>query len=102
MNPRRSFPSERIKVRCTQCHARLCDRVYDGERKDCKWLLHYKKSRVNITTAWMVITCASCNTSHWIDAEKGILKSKRHPYIYDNYDGRVQTQTSSFADVSQS
>lgn len=92
------FPSKRVKIRCPQCHARLCDRVYDGERKQSKWMLHYKKARMNLFTNWMVMTCSVCNTSHRIIADKGIVQSERHPYIYENYDTGVQTKTSESAD----
>jgi len=95
MTETKSFPSERIKIRCSQCHARLCDKL----QMDKGWVLHFKKARTNIYTNEMVLTCASCNTSHHITNTKGIVQSLRHSYISDNYDSRVQAQTSNLADV---
>jgi hypothetical protein len=86
---KRLFRSERIKLRCKQCHGRLCDRVL----MDKGWMLHFKKGRTNLYAPWVVMTCATCNTSHRIDREKGIIQSERHPYTFDNYDARVQAKT---------
>lgn len=88
----KSFPCERIKLRCTQCHARLCDRLKTNDG----WILHYKKAHTTIYTNWMILTC-ECRTSHQIDAQKGILKSLRNDYD----DPGIQPETSEPADGGQ-
>jgi hypothetical protein len=83
-------PSKRIHIRCTNCHARLCDRILQDE----DWLLHYKKSRTVILTNWMLQTCYSCNTIHRIRGDTGIIESIRDAY---HHAPGIQAQTSDSA-----
>lgn len=96
MNQRQnqSFASNRIKIRCPQCHTRLCDRVY----REGTWLLHFRKGRCpEILTEKMFLTCSTCSTTHRITAEEGILESLRHPYASTG----IQTETSGPANSSE-
>lgn len=93
MAPTKSSPCERIKLRCVQCHARICDRL---ETQD-GWTLHYKKGRTSIYTSWMVLTCSECNTTHRITCDKGVVESVRNQY----YDPRIQSETSDTPDGGQ-
>jgi len=82
-----SFESKRIKIRCPQCHSRLCDRIIS----EGNWILHFRKGRyAEIFTKSMVMTCFGCNTTHRINAEEGIIESLRHPYATTG----IQTKTS--------
>lgn len=76
----------RVKVRCTQCHARLCDRVKGNEI----WMLQYKsKGKVGIMASdcnW-VIKCNRCETVHDVSAAEGITRS----YRAEKYDDRTRT-----------
>jgi len=88
------FKNERIRIRCPQCRRRLCDRL----QTDKGWVLHLKKSRMNVYTNEMVLTCDECSTSHYITNKKGIIRSLRHPYMKD-YDPGIQSQISNTADA---
>jgi hypothetical protein len=69
---------------------------------DKGWILHFKKARTSLHAPWMVITCASCNTTHRVDREEGIVESVRHSYIDNNYDSRVQAKESGSTDIGKS
>ncbi len=84
-----SLYKDRIKVRCTQCHARLCDRVLTQEG----WLLHFKKGRSWLFTTQFTLYCEKCGTVHLIENAKGIVQSYRNEY----YEQGIQTENTAVA-----
>lgn len=81
--------SERIKVICTQCHSRVCDRIETSDG----WLIHFKKGRSQIYTTWGVLVC-NCGTSFRINAAKGIVETYQNKYN----GSRVQIQNTTAPD----
>ena len=64
-----SFQYERIKIRCSSCHARMIDRVKTPDG----WLLHFKSGRWQMYVSGALLTCGHCGANHHVDAQKGIL-----------------------------
>ena len=67
--PTNSLQSKRIKVRCKQCHSRLCDRI---EIKS-GWTLHFKRGTWEVFSTEMWITCGNCKQLACVNTD-GILE----------------------------
>jgi len=61
--------SERIKVRCKQCHSRLCDRI----KLDSGWNLHFRKGSWEVFSVEMAIVCGNCKTMVHVNTD-GIIE----------------------------
>jgi len=83
--------SERIRVKCPQCHSRICDRVQ--VEKD--WALHYQSgSKISIISepgndTYWVVTCRKCQTTLRVSPTKGVIET----YRAEHYDRRIQAET---------
>lgn len=64
---------ERIKIRCSKCHARMIDRVKTPDG----WILHFKQGRWNLYVSAALLTCGHCGSGHHIDAKKGIISAHK-------------------------
>lgn len=80
--------SERINVRCPQCHKILCTRRRTGDG----WVLYFRAKRKRKTTRIyaeeFVLQCGECGTLHRITSENGITES----YKSEDYGKRTQGQ----------
>ena len=84
-----AIESERINIRCPECHLILCARVNAVEG----WVLyfrfnHRRRGVIEIYAKELAIKCRSCETMHRISAEEGVIQSYRSKDYGKNLSGQ--------------